>query len=86
MNESKRIKKAYAAGSQAIIGILGPEASREELLDVIGLMAHSVLTGNLRLDEGLSIHNAAVFSARLVELVEATQKGIKNDGQCGRLM
>ncbi len=79
------IDSAYVAGRDAIVKKLGKNASREDVLDVIQLMAHSALTENKTLGLPLANHNITVFCETLRAMVERTQGG-NSSSYGGRLM
>lgn len=84
--EDVLIKAAFAAGRDATLNQLGNDASAQQLLDVVQLMAHSALTDGGQLSLALSLHNTQVFLVELKKLIEETQKTVKFDSFCGRLM
>lgn len=84
--QDQQIKAAYIAGRDAIVKQLSKDAPRDQVLDVVMLMAHNLLTHGEQLDLNLSAHNAAVFYDRLKQLIEATQKDTQASGYAGRLM
>lgn len=84
--QDQNTKAAYGAGRDAIIKQLGKDASKEQVIDVVMLLAHSLLTHGEKLDLNISTHNAAVFCDRLKQLIETTQKNIHSKSYAGRLM
>ncbi|MGZ5052793.1 MAG: hypothetical protein ACXWF8_10585 [Methylobacter sp.] len=84
--QDQQTKAAYLAARDAIVKQLGKDANQEQMLDVVMLMAHSLLTGFEQLDLNLSSHNANVFCDRLKQLIEKTQQNITATGYTGRLM
>jgi hypothetical protein len=80
------IDAAYRAGRDAIAKSLGVNASQDELVDVVQLMAHSVLTQTEVLGIAAARHKTAVFCETLRALVERTQTGCADSMGCGRLM
>jgi hypothetical protein len=84
--QDQQTKSAYVAGRDAIVKQLGKDAPREQVLDVVMLLAHNLLTHGEQLDLNLSSHNAGVFCDRLKQLIETTQKNIPSKNYAGRLM
>lgn len=79
-----QIKAAYVAGRNAIAKRLGAGASNEEVLAVVQLMAHLLLTDNYSLPPAIALHNAGVFDTELKALIQESQKDIKAT-DCGLL-
>lgn len=84
--EIEQTRAAYIAGRDAIIKQLGKDAPMDEIIDVVLLLAHSLLTGGETLGLSFSEHNRQVFCDRLKELVELSQRNVKANDFCGRLM
>jgi hypothetical protein len=84
--QDQQVKVAYIAGSNAIVKQLGENTNREQMLDVVMLMAHSLLTGCEQLDLNTASHNANVFCGRLKQLITETQQNTATTGYTGRLM
>lgn len=84
--QDQQMKAACFAGLDAVVKRFGKNASQEQMLDVVILMAHNLLTHGERLDINLSAHNGSVFCDRLKQLIELTQKDIAENGSVGRLM
>jgi hypothetical protein len=89
-NETKQdqqYKSAHISALEAIVKRLGKGADREQVLEVVMVMAHGLLTHEQKLDLNLSTHNAGIFCNRLKQLIETTQKDAPvNNGYAGRLM
>ena len=80
------IKNAFVAGRDAIIETLGGHhVPHEAVLDVVQLMAHSLLTDSETLGLAVALHNAELFSDVLKKMIETTQANVEA-GYAGRLM
>jgi len=84
--QDKQMKAACFAGLDAVVKRFGKNTSQEQMLDVVMLMAHNLLTHGEQLDLNLSTHNGSVFCDRLKQLIESTQKDVTENGYAGRLM
>jgi hypothetical protein len=88
MNEldkkNKLTQSAYISGRNAIMKRLGPGASNEEVLSVVQLMVHLLLTDNYTLPAAIALHNAKVFDDELKVLIQESQKDVKSS-TCGLL-
>jgi hypothetical protein len=75
---------AFLAGRDAIVTKLGKNATKEDIADVIQLMAHHVLTENGTLGLPVANHNTTVFCEILRAMVERSQGG--NSSDYGRML
>lgn len=85
MKNTDKTKLAFDAAGSAISKTLGRGASRDQLTEVVLMLAHSCLTSNENLDLAAASHNVNVFCDQLKALVIETQQN-KVNPSCGRMM
>lgn len=73
MKDEKVIKKACDAGRASILNQLGREVTADDLLEVMLMFSHSLLTGSGSLSLEQSNHNADLFHRDLKKLISVTQ-------------
>lgn len=85
MENIDKSKSAFDQAGSAIVKALGRGASRDQLTEVVLMLAHSCLTENESLDLAAASHNSNVFCDQLKQLVTETQKN-KLNSPVGRVM
>ena len=85
MKNPDKTKHAFDAVANAITKSLGRGATRDQLTEVVLMLAHSCLTENQNLDLATASHNVNIFCDKLKVLTAETQKN-KVTASCGRLM
>ena len=80
----KRTESAFLSARDAIVKRLGGNPSDDEVLAVVQLLTHHLLTGGCTHPISISMHNLAFFNRELTDLIESTQKDIDST-TCGLL-
>ncbi|MFZ2172229.1 MAG: hypothetical protein WAW61_21645 [Methylococcaceae bacterium] len=79
-------KIACRVAMTAIVDSIGADAPIEEVIDVIQIMAHMVLTNNGKYAAPIASHNGAFFCNELLNLIEESQKDVSPNSYAGGLM